>query len=113
MEKISKISLIISIIGILILLVINISESQKIISVEKINAKMIGKNIKVMGKSESVIINENNFTIFKLKDETGEIKVICECPNIKENDNIEIIGRVTEYNGEIEIEAEKIKIYKS
>jgi len=113
MDKISKISLVISLIGILVLLIINNTSNYNITKISSIDSKMINKNVRVIGESKNIQINENNFTIFDIKDKTGEIKIICECPNIKENAELEIIGKLIEYKEELEIQAEKIKIYKS
>ena len=113
MDKISKISLTVSIIGILILLIINNAQDYKITKISSIDSKIINKNVKIIGNSSNIRINQNNFTVFKIKDKTGEIKIICECPDIKENAELEIIGKLVEYKEELEIQAEKIKIYKS
>jgi len=105
-------ALIISLIGILILLFIINSAEPKNTEISSINEKMINKNIKITGEVTSLKSYENNFTIITLKDKTGEIEIICTCLEIKENSNLEAIGKVGKYKQEFQLEADKIKIFK-
>ncbi|MEM3112884.1 MAG: OB-fold nucleic acid binding domain-containing protein [Candidatus Pacearchaeota archaeon] len=112
MDKISKISLLISMTGIIILLALNNLRENEINKVSDINENLLHKSIKIVGKPDNMIVNKNNFTIFSLSDETGKIKVTCNCPDIKNNETIEVIGKVIEYAEGLEVRAEIIKVYK-
>jgi RecJ-like exonuclease len=97
-----NIAFVISLIGILLLLaIINLIEPTL---VEQITKESIDKQIKIQGLANNIKVHENNFTTFYL----DEIQIICNCPNIQNNQNLEIIGRVSEFNNELQIEADKI-----
>lgn len=103
------ISIAISIMGLLILFLISTSEINKI-KIKDIKNSHIGKKVKLSGKI-SKIINSKNLKIITLNDTTGEIKVISTySKNLSKNDKIIVIGRVQEYEKELEINSEKLYI---
>jgi len=104
-----KISLIISLLGSLILLLIMNFQEPKLMKISDINSDLINKQIKVSGKIISYRNYTNDFTILTLEDDSGKIDAICNCPNLQKNINVTIIGRVDEYNKEIQININKIK----
>ena len=105
-----NIAFIISLFGILILLaIINFTEP-KTSDILDIKDLKINKKVKIIGTTNNVKIFENNFTRFSINDETGKINVICNCPNIKKNQTLEITGRVTKYKDNLQIQADLIKI---
>jgi len=67
------------------------------------------QQVKITGKVISKQIYENNFTILNLKDSTGKIKVVCNCPNAKINQTLTIKGRTQKYQNQMQISADKIK----
>jgi RecJ-like exonuclease len=102
-----KISLIISLLGILVLFMI-INSSPKIFEISSINNDLLNKPIKIQGTISKVNIYENNFTSFTISDKTGKIQGICNCPNIKENQTVQIKGKITSYQNQLQITVDQI-----
>lgn len=107
-----KISLIISIIGILLLLVLANTQTPKLIKIKDINKQLLDKKIQVQGKIQSIkTFKEENFQIITIQDSTGKINVILDNPiNITKNQTLTIIGKVAEYKDTLQIQADKIEI---
>ncbi len=106
MENLLKISLSISIIGILLLLFLSNYLSYPETDLRSINKKMLNQKVKVQGTT-FMIENKENFQIISIVDETGKINVICES-NITGIQKIQVQGTVREYNGDLQIQADKI-----
>jgi len=110
MKLLLKISLSASLIGILILLIISTNFQPKQINIKDINNNLINKKIQVTGE----IINiknykDSNFQILILKDRTGQISItLNKILNLKKNQNIVVIGTVNQYQGNLQIQADKI-----
>lgn len=104
-----KIALAISLIGILIIFtIINLIEIN-LTPTNQISLKNIGQQIKTSGITSNLKTYENNFTTFTLNN---EIEIICNCPNIKNNQKLEILGTVSKYENKLQIEANKISTIK-
>jgi len=108
-----KIALITSLVGILIIFFIsdNIEISQS--NIEKITLDNKDEMVKVKGRVSKVIDTEK-VTILNIL-QPSEITVVLfkqenEASLIKENNEVEIIGKVDEYNGELEIIAQRARI---
>ncbi|SRR3989344_1266711 len=101
-----KLAFTIALIGILVILIINNLDLTET-PIEKISKDDLNKIVKVSGISSDIKIYENNFTTFNLKNQ-GEITIICDCPNIREKQNLTIIGKVSIYKNNLQIQAEKI-----
>jgi DNA/RNA endonuclease YhcR with UshA esterase domain len=114
MERLFKISLSISIVGIFIILVISNSLEPKLTSIEDINDLLLGKKVKVEGQVTSIkSYEDSNFQILSLQDETGKIDLTLSPPiNITKNQAIIVTGTISEYQGNLQIQAEKIKKIK-
>ena len=86
----------------------------KIIKINEIEKKKLDSFVRIEAEISEVKETEGLF-ILTLKDETGEIKSILY--KDKQNyefeeligENLEITGKIIEYNGGLEIEIEKIK----
>ena len=109
MRNLFKISLIISIAGILLLLFLSTVLEPKLTKINNINEKMLNKKVKVSGTIER-IQDKETFQILTIKDETGKIDVLCNCKNnaTKTNEKVEVIGTVQEYKNSLQLNAEKI-----
>ena len=110
-----QISLIISLIGILILLSISSILQPKQTNISKINIKQLNKNIQVSGEIIEIrTFEDSDFQIITIKDSTGEIKITSDTIlDLTNNQNIIIIGKITEYQGELQIQANKILSHTS
>ena len=107
-----KISLITSLVGILVLLIIlekiDVSDS----NISAIDKNLSEKQVKIKG--EITRIRETPaFSMINVKDNTENIDVIVfkeESLELKEGDIIQVEGQVTEYQGKLEILAKRIVI---
>jgi len=104
-----KIAFIIALLGILSLLLIINTLEPKITEIKDLSNKHLNKQVRIQGITSNIKIHENNFTTFTLNNK-GQIQIICNCPNILNNHNLEILGKVTKYKNRLQIEADKIVI---
>lgn len=114
MKNLFKISLIISIAGILLLLFLSAVLEPKPTKINNITEKMLNKKVKVSGTIEK-IEDKETFQILSIKDETGKIEVLCECENnneinltTKNAQEVIVTGKVQEYKNSLQLNAEKI-----
>jgi len=80
------------------------TETKKI---NEITKKDIGKSIKLKGE----VIEKTEIaskTIGIIKDETGQISIFCSC-QLEENQEIEIKGKVQEYQNNLQIYIDEVK----
>lgn len=114
-----KISITISLLGIIILLILTNIIEPKQTSINEIKIKDLNKKVKIHGKIENIKTIENDntresFQILTIFDKTREIDVVFNAKpnsnllNLKTNQYITIIGRVTQYKDKLQIQAEKI-----
>ncbi len=110
MKKLLKISLSISLIGILFLLFLSNNLSPKQINIKDINNKLLNQKVKVQGQVFNIrTYEDSNFQIISIKDTTGKIDTTLNNPiNITNNQTIIVIGIIKEYNKTLQIQAEKI-----
>ena len=107
-ENLLKISLIISVSGILLLLLLANILEPKLIDISEINSKMLNQKVKVSGFIFK-IEDKETFQILSIADETEKIDVLCECKEeLEKNQEIIVIGKVQEYQQSLQIQAEKI-----
>lgn len=107
-----KISLITSLVGILILLVIldkiDISDS----NINQVNKTFLDKQVKIKGEITRITETPGLY-IMNIKDNTGSIDVIIfkeEKLELEKGNIIEVQGQVTEYQGKLELIAKKVVI---
>ena len=107
--SILKISFAISILGIfLLLLIANIIEPKQT-NISDIKLDDVNRKVKVRGQIDS-IKNYETIKIITISDKTGKIDLIINSKNISliKNQNITVIGRLTQYKGKLQIQVEKI-----
>ena len=105
-------ALIIALAGIIILGILSQNTEPKLIRISEINFKMVDNYVKINVSIKNSNV-ANGLTLLKLHDsaENSEINAVWgEKENFSAGINAEIIGRVKEYQGNLEIEIEKIKI---
>jgi DNA/RNA endonuclease YhcR with UshA esterase domain len=110
-----KVALITSLAGLLILYLINGNIDLKEKNIEKITLDNKGDFVKLKGivnkvvNTENVVIMEiaqsNEITVVFFKNENQEI-------NINQNNEVEIFGKVDEYEGKLEIIADRIRVIR-
>ena len=80
----------------------------------KIKDLKIGQTEKITGMVNSVFVSKNNHVFIKIADNTGEVTVVAfnnsniDTDEFFNGDQISVLGRVSEYNGKMEIIAKKI-----
>jgi len=105
--SLTKYALITFLIGIIALYFLSQNLEPKLIKISDISEKMMDNYVKIQG---NVIKVKNYDTIdsITVNDSTEIIDVIAPKSNITKGSRIEVIGKVNEYKGVLEIEAEKI-----
>lgn len=105
-----KISLLISLIGIFLLLVLSNILEPKIIDISKINNPIIGEAVKIQGQIFNIReYPDSNFQVISIKDETGKVDVTTDrILNLTNNQEIIVIGVVKEYKEFLQVQANRI-----
>lgn len=107
-----KVSLSCSLIGIFLILIMADALDLSLIKIKDIDDRMFERNVKIVGIVNSVYAN-NNILIINVEDDTGKMKVVVFEKgefNLSKGSIVEIKGRVIEYNGELEINANSIEV---
>jgi len=107
-----KISLSCSLVGIFIVLLLAETLDASIIEIKDINQRLLERNVKIVGTINSVY-EGNDILIMDVEDDTGKIKVVVFEKgefNLSKGDAVEVKGKVVEYEGELEINANSVEI---
>ncbi|MDP3027746.1 MAG: hypothetical protein Q8N63_08640 [Nanoarchaeota archaeon] len=112
MENLFKISLITSLTGIFVLLILSNILEPKLMNIEQINEKMLNRKVKVQGEIFNIkSYEDSDFQIISIKDNTGKIDVTTDkILNMTNNQEIIVIGSVQEYKQYLQIRADKINL---
>jgi len=107
-NALSKIYLVLAVVGILFLFILTYFVKPQEISICKIRELQQGDYVKVYGK----IISERNltsdFTILTLQNSTCRVEITCNCKNFT-NQNVSVIGKIEYYQNKTQISADKIQ----
>jgi len=105
-----KITLSISLIGILLLLFLSDFLEPELTNINQINNKLLNKKTKIQGQISNIKTYTNqSFQVISIKDSTGEIDItLSKILNLTKNQNITVIGMVNEYNKNLQIQADEI-----
>ena len=113
MEKLLKISFIISILGIFFLIFLSNYSTIKNLEIKDINQNLINKKIQIQGEIFE-IKNYPDFQMIKIRNKTDEIEIIINSHlNLTKNQIIKVMGTIQEYNNNFQINAKKIFIIKN
>ena len=109
-KQLLKLSLITAIIGLISMLYLADALQLKLTNVEEININMLEKNVKVKGTIVSVKTMKT-IQLLELEDLTGKIQVVIfdVAPKIKRGSYLEIEGKVSKYENNLQINADSIK----
>ena len=109
-NKLLKIALIFTLLGILLILFLSESMSIPLTKISDISKDNLDEKVKIRGTLTRVT-ETGNITILNIKDTTGEITILLfdENPNLEKNQEAEILGTITEYEDQLEIIADQIK----
>lgn len=109
-RQLLKLSLIISLIGTFILLIMLEYQEIPIYKTTDISKSQIDTRVRVHGKVDSIRETPGLY-IINLKDEKGKITAVVfkeEQINLTKNSNVEIEGKVQEYKNSLEIIVDRI-----
>ena len=106
--SLAKYALITFLIGMIALFFLSQSLEPKLVKISDINSRMIDSYVRVQG--EVIKAKQTDAaTLITLNDGTESISVFSPKLNISVNSSIEVIGKVKDYKGMLEIEAQKIQ----
>ena len=103
----TKLALLTALAGTVLLIILSKSLEPKQTSISDISEKMIDEYVKISGEATNAKASSSS-TVFTVNDGTDKIKVIAY-KDLNISGNVEVIGKVQEYKGILEIEAEKIQ----
>lgn len=108
-----KIALICSLVGVVALYLISENMEIKQKNIEKITIDDVDKNVKVKGIVKNLFENEKVMILDVAQE--GEIKIVLfkrknVSIGIGKGDNIEVIGKIDEYEGELEIIGNRVRV---
>jgi RecJ-like exonuclease len=105
--SLKKISLATAIIGLIMIILLSYNLEPKKSDISSLDSKDIGKFVKIAGEVTSAKSGETSF--FEVSDGTGGISVVYFGKiDISKGAEIEVIGKVDEYKGILELKADKI-----
>jgi RecJ-like exonuclease len=105
--SLTKYALITFLIGLILLFFLSRNLEPKLVKISDINSKMVDSYVKIQGdviKSKT----SSGVTILTVNDSTEFISVVSYSP-LNVSGKIEVMGKVKDYKGSLEIEIEKIK----
>lgn len=105
-----KVALICSVIGIFIILIFADRLELSPMGISGISESLVDQSVKIQGKI-SAVRNTPSVLTLDIKDDSGSIKVVVfndQDSELSEGDLVEVTGKVKEYKGSIEIEANKV-----
>lgn len=111
MARLLLIAVLTSVIGILIILYIAENKAVRLLEIKALDESYLDQVVRVGGVAGRISLG-NKVTIIDLEDGFENIKVIAfdNSTLIKEGMHLEVYGVVTIYKGELEIEADEIKV---
>lgn len=109
-----KLALTISLLGIIALLIISNILELPLSNISEITNNKLDKKIKIRGEIFNIkSYDKNNFQIISIKDSTGKVDITTDkILPLKNNQKIEVQGKITDYKQYLQIQAEKILLIK-
>ncbi|PIN77253.1 hypothetical protein COV15_02810 [Candidatus Woesearchaeota archaeon CG10_big_fil_rev_8_21_14_0_10_34_12] len=106
---IDKLLLIISFVFIFILLILSLIIEPKLTQINQLNPIQLDSLVKIQGQLIK-IQQKSQITILTIQDSSGIIEaVLFERTRLQENQTIEVIGKLSKYNNQLQINIDKIK----
>lgn len=108
-----KISILVSVVGVVLLFLISAVFTEELTEISELK---IGQMERISGMVTSVYVSRDSHVFLKVADNTGEITVVAfknsnidEAYDLELGEEVSVLGRVDEYEGELEIIAKEIK----
>ncbi len=119
-EKLYRISLLTSVIGVLVLLIFSYTTNPEVKEISEIGPGDIGSKVEVTGTVEDKYVAQDGHMFFHVKKNGDKIDVALFADNlegmgldpevIEENDRITVSGDIDMYEGELQIIPTKLEI---
>lgn len=94
---------------------LNVSFGSPNILIKDINEEMINEKVTIQGEITYLYVSKNGHVFLKIKDESGEIKVVVfknsglsRVYELEKGQKISVSGKIEEYKDELEIIAKDI-----
>ncbi len=114
MEKLQKISFVVSLIGILLLFALSGLLAPPLTDIADISEKNLGERLALQGNFTSIKnFDDDNFQIIHMKDKTGNITIVSNSKSpiiINKSVTYIVTGEVQLYKGELQINADEIGV---
>jgi len=109
-QTILKITIIITILGIIVLLFLMNIITPTQIKIKDIDDNSLNQKVEVVGLIQAIkTYKTSNFQVITINDSTGKIDITLDrIVNVTINKKITVIGKVTEYKGNLQVQADKI-----
>ena len=107
-EKLLKYSIFISLIGLMILFLINQFIEIEKTPISQIDESYLGKTVKIEGAITN-IQNRGNISLLSIDRSVIDIVVFSKI-HIEKGTNVSIIGKVEEYDGELQIRVDRVSL---
>jgi len=111
-EALAKIALCTSIVGLFALYFLSENLEPKLISISEVDEKALDEYVKISGQITSAKETEG-LHILRIKDASGEIEVVIfkdeDELKFKPGQDVEVIGKISEFRGRQQIEAVEVK----
>lgn len=109
-QTLSRIAITVTIIGLVLLFLISKELSVSETTIDNIDNQFIGQKVKLKGTAERVYTTNTTTIITMSQPSVIKIFGFGNTKNIEEGDQIEVIGHVEEYEDEMEIVADRIRV---
>ncbi|MDD5331231.1 MAG: OB-fold nucleic acid binding domain-containing protein [Candidatus Nanoarchaeia archaeon] len=111
-SKLIKISILCSVIGLLMLLIISETISLKDSDISSIDSSKLENKVKIKGVIKRAT-NKDTISVLNVEDYTGNITVTAFTPNYNftKNEVIEVEGIVKDFQDQVQVDALKIKCF--
>lgn len=101
-------------IGLLFFLTTNLPFTE----IKNIGKESVGKSLKIQGEITGFFISDKGHVFLKISDKTAEISAVIfnsssskiGAYNLKKGQNVEVSGKIDEYNGKLEIMPKEINV---
>ncbi len=117
-ETLLKLSLVTSIVGLLLLFSIAQMAEVPAVTISQITEDYIGRTVLISGNISSIFTSNKGTIFLEISDKTGELKAVIfknlvskVSPSpLQERQQVQIQGKINEYEGELEIIPDKITV---
>ena len=112
-QKIFKISLIVMVVGLLGIITLSVYVNPEKLTINKLEKSKIDNQVEIEATITSITQTKSKTLIIKITDNTGSTTLVIfpqtEIKELRVHDKIRVIGKVTQYKGDLELILEESK----